>query len=183
PAGAPDLARTKAIESKQKALVAACEKTPGMRCSVAAFDGGLQYVLIETIELTDIRLVYAPPRAIGEFGGEPDNFRWPRHTGDFAMGRAYKDGKPYRPEFFFPISRDGVAAGDFVMVLGYPGRTVRAMTAAEMANERDFRFALRDSLYGEWIRLLEETTKDKPAGAIAVAATLKSLNNTHTNAQ
>jgi hypothetical protein len=178
-----DLARKEAAETKQKQLVADCEKTVGMRCQVAVFDGGLQYTLIESIELTDIRLVYAPPRAIGEYGGEEDNFRWPRHTGDFAMGRAYKDGKPYRPEFFFPISRAGVDAGDFVMVLGYPGRTVRAMTAGEMANERDFRFALRESLYGEWIRLLEETTKDSAAGRIAVAAMLKSLNNSHTNAR
>ncbi len=183
PAGAGDLARTKAIESKQKALVAACEKTPGMRCSVAAFDGGLQYVLVEAIELTDIRLVYAPPRAIGEFGGEPDNFRWPRHTGDFAMGRAYKDGKPYQPEFFFPIAKSGVKPGDFVMVLGYPGRTMRSMTASEMAGERDVRFQLRDQVYGEWIRAIEDATKGDAAGGITVAATLKSLNNSHTNAQ
>src|ERR1017187_7879479 len=183
PPGSGDLARTKAIESKQKALVAACENTPGMRCSVAAFDGGLQYVLVETIELTDIRLVYAPPRAIGEFGGEPDNFRWPRHTGDFALGRAYKDGKPYQPEFFFPIAQSGVKPGDFVMVLGYPGRTVRSMTAGEMANDRDFRFQLRDQVYGEWIRAIEDATKGNAAGAITTAATLKSLNNSHTNAK
>ncbi|MBZ5725026.1 MAG: S46 family peptidase [Acidobacteriia bacterium] len=182
PAGAGDLARAKAIETKQKALVAACEKTPGARCSVAAFEGGLQYVLVESFELTDIRLVYAPPRAIGEFGGEPDNFRWPRHTGDFAMARAYQDGKPYHPEFFFPISRAGVKAGDFVMVLGYPGRTMRSLTAGEMANERDYRFRLRAEVYGEWIGLLEESTKGRAQGSIAVAATLKSLNNTHTNA-
>ena len=183
PAGAGDLARTKAIETKQKELVAACEKTPGMRCTVAAFDGGLEYVLVESIELTDIRLVYAPPRAIGEFGGETDNFRWPRHTGDFAMGRAYKDGKPYQPEFYFPIARAGVKQGDFVMVLGYPGRTVRSMTADEMAYERDFRFQLRGQVYGEWIRRIEETTKGSAQGEIAMAAVLKSLNNTHTNAQ
>ncbi len=143
PPGAGDLERLKAIEAKQKALVAACEKTPGVRCNVAAFDGGLQYVLAEGLELTDVRLVYAPPRAVGEFGGEPDNFRWPRHTGDFAMARAYRNGKPYQPEFYFPISRAGVKAGDFVMVLGYPGRTMRSLTAEEMANERDFRFGLR----------------------------------------
>jgi hypothetical protein len=183
PAGANDLARSKAVEAKQKALVATCEKTPGMRCSVAAFDGGLQYVLVESTELTDIRLVYAPPRAIGEFGGEPDNFRWPRHTGDFAMGRAYKDGKPYQPEFYFPISRAGVKAGDFLMLLGYPGRTVRSMTADEMAIERDFRFRLRSEVYGEWIHAIEETTKGSAPGAITMAATLKSLNNNHTNAQ
>ena len=178
-----DLEANKAVEAKQKSLVAACEKSPGMRCNVAIFDGGLQYVLVESLELTDIRLVYAPPRAIGEFGGEPDNFRWPRHTGDFAMGRAYKDGKPYQPEFFFPIARTGVKPGDFVMVMGYPGRTMRSMTSAEMANERDYRFGLRNEVYGEWIRLLEETTKGSPQGTIAVAATLKTLNNGHTNAQ
>ncbi len=183
PAGADDLQRLKAIEGREKALVAACEKALATRCSVAAFDGGLQYVLVESAELTDIRLVYAPPRAIGEFGGEPDNFRWPRHTGDFAVARAYKDGKPYRPEFYFPISRAGVKPGDFVMVLGYPGRTMRSLTAGEMANERDFRFGLRAEVFGEWIRLLEETTKGNAGGTIAVAATLKSLNNSHTNAQ
>jgi len=183
PTGAGDLARAKAIEARQKALVAACENTPGARCTVAVFDGGLQYVLVENFELTDVRLVYAPPRAIGEFGGEADNFRWPRHTGDFAMARVYKDGKPYQPEFYFPISREGVKPGDFVMVMGYPGRTTRSFLAREMANERDYRFRLRIEVYGEWIRLLEETAKNNPQAAITVAATLKSLNNSHTNAE
>jgi Peptidase S46 len=182
PTNADDAARSKAIEAKEKSLVAACEKTQGSRCSVAAFDGGLSYALVETFELTDIRLVYAPPRAIGEFGGEPDNFRWPRHTGDFSIARAYKDGKPYRPEFFFPLSPNGVKPGDFVMVLGYPGRTFRAMTAGEMENERR-RFELVQNVYGEWIRSLEDTTKGSADGSIAVAAGLKSLNNAHTNAE
>ena len=183
PAGNDDLARNKAMDTRQKALVAECEKTAGARCRVAAFDGGLQYVLIESFELSDIRLVYAPPRAIGEFGGEIDNWMWPRHTGDFAMARAYKDGKPYVPEFYFPISRDGVKTGDFVMVLGYPGRTVRALTADEMADQRDYYYTPRATVYGEWIRLLEEATKDNPAGQIAVAATMKSLNNVAKNGQ
>src|SRR6185295_14927041 len=180
PAGASDLARAKAIDTKQKALVAECERTPGDRCTVAAFDGGLQYTLIEGFELTDVRLVYAPPRAIGEFGGEPDNFRWPRHVGDFAMARAYKDGKPYQPEFFFPITRSGVKPGDFVMLMGYPGRTFRSLTAEEMSNERKFRFELVQEVYGEWIKILEGVKT--AAGAIAVAPELKSLNNSHTNA-
>ena len=182
PSNAEDAGRTKAIEAKEKSLIAACEKTPGSRCSVAAFDGGLSYALVETFELTDIRLVYAPPRAIGEFGGEPDNFRWPRHTGDFAIARAYKDGKPYQPEFFFPLSASGVKPGDFVMVLGYAGRTFRSMTAGEMDNERR-RFELVQKVYGEWIHSMEEATKGSADGSIAVAAGLKSLNNTHTNAE
>lgn len=183
PAGATDFARWDTIEKKQKELVAECEKQPGARCRVAVFDGGVEYVLIESFELEDVRLVYAPPRSIGEYGGEIDNWMWPRHTGDFAVARAYKDGKPYRPEFWFPVSRAGVKPGDFVMVLGYPGRTVRSLTAAEMALQRDGFFALRARIYGEWIRLLEESTKESRDGSIAVAGTLKSLNNVVKNAQ
>ncbi|MBI4889676.1 MAG: S46 family peptidase [Acidobacteria bacterium] len=183
PQGADDLARNRAIDAKQKELVSGCEKTAGARCRVAAFDGGLQYVLIESFELSDVRLVYAPPRAIGEYGGEVDNWMWPRHTGDFSMARAYLNGKPYKPEFYFPISTAGVKPGDFVMVLGYPGRTMRSLTAMEMADMRDFYFKLRAEVYGEWIRILEEATKGNAAGTIAVASSLKSLNNVAKNAQ
>lgn len=183
PAGASDLARQQSIENKQKELVAACEQKPGARCRVAAFDGGLQYVLIESFELADVRLVYAPPRAIGEYGGETDNWMWPRHTGDFAMARAYLNGRPYQPEFHFQISRAGVKPGEFVMVLGYPGRTLRSLTAAEMALQRDGWFALRAEVYFEWIRLLEEASRGNEGGAIAVASTLKSLNNAAKNAR
>jgi hypothetical protein len=183
PSGADDLARSQAIERKEKSMVAACEKTPGYRCSVAAFDGGLQYFLIETFELTDVRLVYAPPRAVGEFGGEVDNFRWPRHVGDFAMARVYQNGKPYQPEFFFPLSTTGVKPGDFVMVMGYPGRTFRSLTAAEMSNERMFRFELAREILGSWIHRLEETTKGRMEASIATAAYVKSMNNNHTNAE
>lgn len=183
PAGASDLERREAIDRKQKELVAACERSPDTRCRVAVFDGGVQYVLVESFELSDVRLVYAPPRAIGEFGGEIDNWMWPRHAGDFALARAYKDGKPYRPEFWFPISRAGVRPGDFVMVLGYPGRTLRSLTAAEMALQRDGFFALRARIYGEWIQLLEQAARGSPEGEIAVAGTLKSLHNMAKNAQ
>jgi hypothetical protein len=182
PPRANDGARAKAIDAKEKTLVAACELTAGSRCNVAPFDGGLSYALVETFELSDIRLVYAPPRAIGEFGGEADNFRWPRHTGDFAIARAYKDGKPYQPEFFLPISATAVKPGDFVMVLGYPGRTFRSLTAGEMDNERR-RFELVRKVYGEWIHEIEEAVKGSAEGSIAVAAGLKTLNNTRTNAE
>lgn len=193
PAGASDLERAKALEAKEKALVAECEKTPAARCRVAAFDGGVQYVLVESMEILDVRLVYAPPRMIGEYGGEVDNWMWPRHTGDFSMARAYvgrdgkpaaysKDNVPYKPEFYFPISTEGVKPGDFVMVLGYPGTTVRSLTAREMADREKNLYERRVDLYGAWIRLIEETTKGDEAGIIATAATLKSLNNVYKNA-
>jgi hypothetical protein len=83
---------------------------------------------------TDVRLVGAPPESVGKFGGDTDNWMWPRHTGDFCMLRVYagKDNKPaapsaenvpYKPKHFLPISLDGVKEGDFTMVMGYPGRT------------------------------------------------------------
>ncbi|HXI12646.1 MAG TPA: S46 family peptidase [Thermoanaerobaculia bacterium] len=191
---ATDLERKRSIDRKQNELVIACEKLPGARCKVAAFEGGLSYVLVEAQEFPDVRLVYAPPRSVGEYGGEVDNWMWPRHTGDFSIARVYVDGAgksssfntanvPYKPSFFFPIASKGVRPGDFVMVLGYPGTTYRALTSDEMTERRDLFFARREELYGEWIKILEEATKGVPAGEIAVASDLKSLLNRYKNAQ
>lgn len=193
PGGADDLARYRAIERKQKELVAECEKRPATRCQVATFDGGVQYTLVESVELSDVRLVYAPPRAVGEYGGETDNWMWPRHTGDFSIVRAYvaPDGSaakydaknvPHRPEFFFPLATRGVQPGDFVMVLGYPGLTFRSLLADEMA-ERQRRFYPRMlDVYGEFIRIMEEEAEKSPAGKIAVASDVKMLHNRRKNA-
>ena len=193
PAAADDLARARAIEKKQKELVAACEQRKSARCRVAVFDGGVQYVLVDATEISDVRLVYAPPRAVGEYGGEIDNWMWPRHTGDFAIARAYvaPDGSPaqynsanvpYRPEFWFPISAAGVSPGDFVMVLGYPGRTFRSISADEMQVWAELTFPRTRDVYGEWIHTIAETTEGDAKGRIALAATLKSLENVHKNA-
>jgi hypothetical protein len=95
---------------------------------------GNQYYLYLTEKFTDVRLVGAPPSAIGKFGGDTDNWMWPRHTGDFALFRIYanKDNKPadyspdnvpYKPRHYFPINIRGVNEGDFTMVFGYPGST------------------------------------------------------------
>ncbi|MCP3141372.1 S46 family peptidase [Pyxidicoccus xibeiensis] len=193
PAGADDSARYKAIERKQKELVAECEKRPATRCQVATFDGGLNFTLVDAVELTDVRLVYAPPRGVGEYGGEEDNWMWPRHTGDFAILRAYTapDGAsapynvknvPYKAEFFFPLATEGVKPDDFVMVLGYPGLTYRALLAEEMAERQSRLYPRMRDVFGEAIRILEEEGDKDPAGKIAVASTLKSLHNVHKNA-
>jgi hypothetical protein len=183
PDSADDLARYRAVDRKTKSLVAGCEESPGHRCQVAAFDGGVRYVLVDALEIADVRLVYAPPRSVGEFGGEIDNFAWPRHTGDFAIGRAYVNGVPYRNAAYLPVSRGGVKPGDFVMVMGYPGVTYRSFTAAEMEARRDLFFASRVDLLGEWIRVLETATANDPGGRIAVAANLKSMDNAYKNAE
>ena len=194
PAGAEPLARLQAIDAQQKALVAECQRQADAKCKVAAFDDGVTYTLIESIELRDIRLVYAPPRAIGEYGGEIDNWSWPRHTGDFAIARAWvgADGRPadradgnrpYTLEFFFPISRRGLDEGDFVMVLGYPGVTYRALIAEEMRERRERFFVRREDVFGEWIAHLERSSADDAQGRIAVAANVKGILNRHKNAQ
>ncbi len=194
PANADPLARLAAIELSSKALVKACEQQADTKCKIAVYDEGVQYTLIESLELRDVRLVYAPPRAIGEYGGEIDNWSWPRHTGDFAIARAYasETGKPadgaetnipYKPEFFFPISKRGLQKDEFVMLLGYPGITWRSYIAEEMQERRDRFFVRREELFGEWIQHLEQASAGNAAAGIAVAANLKGIHNRYKNAQ
>ncbi len=192
--GASPQARLQAIDTKRKALVSECQQQAEIKCKVAVFDDGTSYTLIESIELRDVRLVYAPPRAIGEYGGEIDNWSWPRHTGDFAIARAYagtngkpaeraQTNRPYPSEFFFPLSNTGVSERDFVMVLGYPGITYRALIADEMRERRERFFVRREDVFGEWIAILEQAGASDAQGKIALAANLKGINNRYKNAQ
>ena len=183
PPGATDLERVRAIDAKEKSLVAECERTPGTRCQFATFDGGLFFTLTEFEEIRDVRLVYAPPEMVGNYGGEVDNWSWPRHAGDFSLLRAYVDGKPYAPKYWFPVSTEGVKEGDAVAVLGYPGRSYRSWIADEMA-ERETRWfpALRD-LNGEWIQILQQAGRTSTEVAIAVESDLRGLENTKKNAE
>jgi hypothetical protein len=109
--------------------------------SVKSFYNGNEYYYFVYQDYTDVRLVGTPPSSIGKFGGDTDNWEWPRHTGDFSIFRVYgdKDGNPapystenvpLKPKHFLPISIKGIKEGDFSMILGYPGRTNRWMPAA-----------------------------------------------------
>jgi hypothetical protein len=183
PENADDLRRFQAVEAKGKALVAACEEKPSTHCTFATFDDGLYFTLTEFRELDDARLVYAPPEAVGSYGGEIDNWMWPRHSGDFALLRVYDDaGEPYRPEYWFPVSTDGVREGDTVAVLGYPGRTYRSWLADEMAERAGRYFPTRKTLYEEWIGILREEGERSPDVRIAVADDLRTLENRKKNA-
>lgn len=190
-----DRARAQAIERTRKQIVEACEAADkGLRCEVSSFYSGSLYQRMTYRELRDVRLVYAPPSAIGEFGGEVDNWMWPRHTGDFSLLRAYAgpDNKsadpapgnvPYKPKEFFKVSADGVKAGDFVAVLGYPGLTQRYLPTVEVERYIDQVFPARIDLYGEWLAILEQLGGEDQAVGIKVASTKKSLANRHKNAQ
>ena len=108
------------------------------------FDGNAFYVFVYDI-YRDIRMVGAPPSSIGKFGGDTDNWMWPRHTGDFSMFRIYAgtnnepadfsaENKPFKPKHSLPVSMQGIEEGDFTMVMGYPGNTDRYLTSYEVAN-------------------------------------------------
>lgn len=137
------------VERRGRMLVDACEKPGGRRCSVARFYEGSLFLEITQMEIRDVRLAYASGEGIGNFGGEVDNWMWPRHTGDFGFLRAYvaPDGKPadfakenvpFRPQHFMKMATEGVKEGDFVWIAGYPGRTFRYRTLDEVESAHDF---------------------------------------------
>ena len=189
-----DYDRYEAIERKQKALVAQCEEQPFRRCRVAVYDDGATYRLVEALEFPDVRLVYAPPRAIGEFGGEIDNWMWPRHTGDFALLRVYAtEGQepgpvsdtnlPYHPSRYLRVAHRGVDRGDFVMVVGYPGTTYRSWIADEASERLELFFPERGALYRDWMGRMERASNSDEEARIALSSRIKSLANVEKNAR
>jgi MYXO-CTERM domain-containing protein len=187
--------RARAVDQERARLVAECETAhPGRSCQVAEFYNGHEYQLLRYLELLDVRLVYAPPSSIGNYGGEIDNWMWPRHTGDFSLLRAYvgPDGKPaafapenvpYVPERHFELGPEGVGPGDFVAIVGYPGRTERYLPAPEVERQLEQFLPARVALYGEWIEILQRMGAADDGVRIKVAAKLRGLQNRHKNAQ
>lgn len=183
PPGADGLARFRAVEGAQKRLVAECEKPAGVRCTFATFDGGRFFTLTEFVEFEDVRLVYAPPSEVGNFGGEVDNWMWPRHAGDFALLRVYEGGAPYQPKHWFPVSAGGVKPGDAVAVLGYPGLSFRSWLAEEVRERQTLWFPRLRELTSEWIDVMEAQGRASPQAEVAVAADLRALLNWRKNAE
>lgn len=149
---------------------------------------GNQYFLYVYKVFRDVRLVGAPPSAIGKFGGDADNWMWPRHTGDFALYRVYagKDNEPadydpenvpYQPKKFFPISLDGVEPGDFTLIFGNPGSTMQYIPSHEVdiiLNQRDpDRIAIRDKK----LEIIEADMNADPLVRIQYSAKYASISN------
>lgn len=140
-------------------LVSEATEGTHYKASVKPFYSGNQYFLFITETFTDVRLVGAPPSAIGKFGGDTDNWMWPRHTGDFSMFRIYADANnqpadyspdniPYQPKKYFSINISGVEKDDFTMVFGYPGTTqqyLHSQAVKQILEQRNpDRIAIRD---------------------------------------
>jgi hypothetical protein len=183
------LDRTKAIDKRRKELEVAAEKAnPGLRAEVAEMFAGKTYVLFLYTYLKDVRLVFAPLASVGNFGGEVDNWEWPRHTGDFSFMRVYtapdgssatysKDNVPYKPKRFIQVAPEGVDENDAVFLLGYPGRTARHKTASFLKFEQDVRLPVTVSLYQWQISEMDKAGAKDRAVALKHASRSKSLAN------
>jgi hypothetical protein len=181
------LERKQAIEDAIKKIVRRAEEGKDVYCEVNEFYGGAQYLLDTYLQLTDVRVVYVPSRSIGEYGGDIDNWMWPRHAGDFSFLRAYvgKDGRPaefsednvpYRPASYLRVSKQGLEDGEFAMIIGYPGRTSRYLTSYGLAYRRDFDYPERIHLYRRALEILYGASDD-PEAAVRVAGRVKAINN------
>jgi hypothetical protein len=181
------------MEQRQKAIVASCEKDrPHVRCNVVSYFGAAEYTLIELLELRDVRLVYAPHESVGNYGGEIDNWRWPRHSGDYSFFRAYvgPDGKPadfdaknvpYEPRHHLKIAQKPLEAHDLVFVAGYPAQTTRLKTSREVTEAVQWYYPRRLKMCEEYIALLERLGKEDPNLAIKGRSLLRGLANVQTN--
>ncbi len=186
--------RYDAYDKAQKELIAAGEKAgKDLRCTLAAMYSGNSYYLTTFKQIRDVRLVYAPPQDLGNFGGETDNWMWPRHTCDFSFLRAYvaPDGTaadysptnvPYKPKVWLKVSLDGFKEGDFTFVMGYPGRTYRNYALPELkADQENMTKRITDDQ--ALIRFYEEAGKADKEVEIRYASQVKGLYNGLKNMQ
>lgn len=187
-AGLSGEARYNAIEANRKALIKSCEADPNYRCSVVSFHHGLEYFQIKQLMLQDVRLVYAPSDAVGGFGGDIDNFEYPRHSGDYTFIRAYvgKDGKPapysvdnvpYQSKHFLKVSSSGVRQGDGILLAGYPGSTSRYRLADEIAFAANWQYPAQVKTYQQIIDTIDRLSASDADIQVKYASTVKSLNN------
>lgn len=153
---------------------------------------GKTYILFKYRMIKDVRLVYAPPRSIGEFGGESDNWIWPRHTGDFTFMRAYvapngnasnysEENVPYQPKKFLKVNSKGVNDGDFLFLLGYPATTYRHRPSQYLEYQYDYQLPYIQELYSWMIDLMNDLSQDDPELQLKYAPNIKRLANTEKN--
>lgn len=191
--GLSDRARFDAVEKRVKELTAAGEQG-GLRCTIASFFEGMKWFEFGQMEIQDVRLVYAPPAGIGNFGGEVDNWQWPRHTGDFAFYRAYvspagkavgyaKENVPYKPKHWLRVSPKGANPGDLVFVAGYPGRTARLTPYSEVKQTVEWGLPRTVERNTDQIAILEKLSQEDKETAIRVSTRLRGLNNSLTKSK
>jgi hypothetical protein len=184
--------RQRAIEERVAAVEASARSRAGtqdLRIRVLPLNEGLSYYMYTSLILRDVRMVYAPPNSVGQYGGETDNFEWPRHGADFAFLRAYvgpngqpadysPDNVPFKPKKFLSLSMGGVREGDFMMVLGYPGSTRRYRESQSARYSQDVEWPFLVELYTNYIRILEDAGRYNPALRIRLQSDIADYSNT-----
>ena len=182
---ADPVSRIKIINQQMESIAQEAEKQdPSIKAEVSEMFIGKSYVLFRYKTIQDVRLVYIPQRSIGEFGGETDNWVWPRHTGDYSFMRAYvapdgspakysKDNVPYKPKKFLRVNPKGVNEEDFVFILGYPGRTFRHRPAQFIQYQEDFLLPYVSELYDFQNKVMEEAGKNNKALELKLATRIK----------
>jgi len=187
--------RRKIIDANKNTLILAEEKKDStIDVRIVDMYAGERSILYRSMEIRDVRLVYAPPQTIGVFGGDIDNFEWPRHTGDYTFLRAYvgPDGRPadpadhnipYRPTTWLTISSEGYQENDFCMVIGYPGSTGRYLCASDIDYRQNSYYPWRIHMMSDYIELLEKVAAADSHAAIQVASLVSSLNNSLKNSR
>ena len=184
----PEQARAGAIKQLSEKLVAEAEEGTHYNAYVKEFYEGSEFYLFVTEVFEDIRLVGAPPSAIGKFGGDTDNWMWDRHTGDFSLFRIYAgpdnkpapfsmENKPYVPKYHLPISLKGIQEDDFTMIMGYPGSTDRYLTSygVKMAVEKDQPARVR--IRGKKLEIMKEDMDASDEVRLAYASTYAQVSN------
>lgn len=158
------------------------------KADIKPFFYGNQYFLYVNEVFTDIRLVGAPPSNIGKFGGDTDNWMWPRHTGDFSMFRVYankdnnpakysKDNVPYKPKKFLKINLKGVNEGDFTFVFGYPGTTKQFLTSHAVNQIANYQDPARIKLRNARLNVYNAAMNESPAQRLRYAASVAGIAN------
>jgi hypothetical protein len=165
--------RNAAIDS----LTKSCETDPSTKCQVISYYQGGAYSLYRFKRFDDLRLVMAPEEGISFFGGDPDNFTYPRYDLDLTLMRVYQNGRPYQPKNYLRWSREGAKEGDLVFVTGNPGSTGRLLTVAQMEYLRDVQYPAQLSSYDRNLAVLEELSQQDEQTRRALENQIFSLKN------
>lgn len=167
-----------ALNATMTAIEAACPAGAAERCDVVKLYHGGEFDLYRSHVFRDVRLAFSPEYAAAEFGGDPDNFSFPRHAFDLALYRVYEDGRPIdSAAYFLPLSPNGAAAGELTFVSGNPGATSRFLTVDQLEFDRDTRLPYLLGYYGELAGVLWEYARRGDAERRAATADLESAEN------
>src|SRR3979411_2321041 len=164
----PKLRLNQAQRGNMSRIEKDCATSTGLRCDVVTLYSGQVYNLYKYKKYTDVRLVFAPEFDIAFFGGDPDNFTYPRYDLDITFFRVYENGKPAHLDNYLQWSRAGVTDGDLIFVSGYPGNTSRLLTMAQLEFLRDVQYPAASRMYNRRIALLQDfSSQSEENGRIA----------------